>query len=227
VDPKRSPKAGILNPQGAPFQPARPGTAGARPGVPAPRQAPGLSDVLDQLGRDLQQLRIDFERFFNGALPFPPEELRGRVQAQIRNLRGMSNAANAVDTFRLSDMEARFNSYNELYNRRLRDAEEGRHLAARPVPPPAGRSYDPNQGIIFGDRVDPRAAEALYQGLVSSPGDAPRFDLDSFQTYLARQVTAIREKTGCTEVQFRLATEDGKIKLKARPVGAREGSQKD
>lgn len=220
MDPKRSPKAGVLNP----FQPARPGAAVARPGVPAPRQAPGLGDALDQLGRDIQQLRVDFERFFNGALPFPPEELRGRVQAQIRNLRGMSNLATAVDSFRLSDMEARYNSYNELFNRRLRDTEEGRHPAARPAPPPAPRRYDPAQGIVFGDRIDPQAAEALYQGLAASPGDAPRFDLDSFQTYLARQVNAIREKTGCAEVQFRLAAEDGKIKLKARPVAAREGS---
>jgi len=222
VDPKRSPKGGTLNSQ--PFQPARPGAAGVRPGAPAPRQAPGLSDLLDQLGRDIQQLRVDFERFFNGALPFPPEELRGRVQAQIRQLRGMSNLATAVDSFRLGDMEARFNSYNELFNRRVRDSEEGRHAAVRQAPPPAPRRYDPSQGITFGDRVDPEAAEALYQGLVAAPGDTPRFDLDSFQTYLARQVTAIREKTGCTEVQFRLATEDGKVKLKARPVAAREGT---
>ncbi len=214
----------MLNPQGAPFQSARPGAAVARPGAPASRQAPGLGDALDQLGRDIQQLRVDFERFFNGALPFPPEELRGRVQAQIRNLRGMSNLATAVDSFRLSDMEARYNSYNELFNRRLRDTEEGRHPAARPAPPPAPRRYDPAQGIVFGDRIDPQAAEALYQGLAASPGDAPRFDLDSFQTYLARQVNAIREKTGCAEVQFRLAAEDGKIKLKARPVAAREGA---
>ncbi|HEY2290003.1 MAG TPA: MXAN_5187 C-terminal domain-containing protein [Thermoanaerobaculia bacterium] len=222
MDPKRSPKAGVLNPQS--FQPARPGAAMARPGAPAPRQAPGLGDVLDQLGRDIQQLRVDFERFFNGALPFPPEELRGRVQAQIRQLRGMSNLATAMDNFRLSDMEARFNSYNELFNRRLRDTEEGRHPAARPAAAPPPRGYDPAQGIVFGDRIDPQAAEALYQGLAASPGDGPRFDLDSFQTYLARQVTAIREKTGCAQVQFRLAAEDGKIKLKARPVAAREGS---
>jgi hypothetical protein len=212
VDPKRNPRAG------GPFNP--PGAA-----VQTPRPArPALGEALDQLNREVQQLRVDFERFFNGALPFPPEELRGRVQAQIRNLRGMSNGATAVDSFRLSDLEARFNSYNELFNRRLRDSEEGRHPAARPASPPAPRRYDPAQGIVFGDRVDPEAAAALYQGLVSAPGDTPRFDLDSFQTYLTRQVTAIREKTGCTQVQFRLATEDGKVRLKARPVAAREGT---
>jgi hypothetical protein len=234
VDPKRNPRTGgAFNSQGTPLQAARPGVA-ARPGASGPqppgrRQAPGLSDLLDQLNRDVQQLRVDFERFFNGALPFPPEELRGRVQTQIRTLRSLSTSATAVDAFRLGDLEARFNSYNELFNRRLRDTEEGRHAGrqAAAAPPPAPRRHDPNQGVVFGDRVDPEAAEALYQGLVSAPGDTPRFDLDSFQTYLARQVTAIREKTGCAQVQFRLATEDGKVKLKARPVAAPEGSQKE
>jgi hypothetical protein len=228
VEPKRPPRAGgaSLPQQGSPLQPSRPGAQapGARPGAPAGRQAPGLVEALDRLGRDVQQLRVDFERFFNGALTIPPEELRGRVQAQIRNLRAASNQATAVDSFRLSDFEARFNSYNELFNRRLRDLEEGRLPAARTAPPPAPRRFDPARGVVFGDRVDPEAAEALYQGLVSAPGDSPRFDLDSFQTYLARQTAAIREKTGCAQVQFRLATEDGKVKLKARPVVAREGS---
>lgn len=215
MDPKRSPRSGMGT---------QPGAGSVPPGRPGARQAPGLGDMLDQLGRDIQQLRVDFERFFNGALPFPPEELRGRVQAQIRQLRGMSNLATAVDTFRLGDLEARFNSYNELFNRRVRDQEEGRAPVAHAVPSPAPRRFDPAQGITLGARIDPEAAEALYHGLAASPGDSPRFDLDSFQTYLARQVAAIREKTGCDQVQFRLANEDGKVKLKARPVTAREGS---
>jgi hypothetical protein len=227
VDPKRSPKAfpDASRAQGPPGQPARPGVPPKRPGAPAEparRQVPGLNDAFDQLGRDIKQLRVDFERFFSGALPLPPEELRARVQAQLRQLRGMTQMT-AVDNFRLGDLEARFNSYNELFNRRLRDAEEGRHPAARPVPA-APRQHDPSQGIVFGERIDPEAVEALYQGLAAAPGDAPRFDLDSFQTYVTRQVAALRDKTGCTHVQFRLAMEDGKVKLKARPVAAREGT---
>jgi hypothetical protein len=226
VDPKRSPRAGLgpLPTQGSPLQAARSGAGGGRSGPAGGRQAPAVSEILDQLGRDIQQLRIDFERFFNGALPVPPEELRGRVQAQIRGLRGMTNLATAVDSFRLGDFEARFNSYNEMFNRRLRDLEEGRAAAVRAAPPAAPQRYDPQQGIVLGDRIDPEATEALYRGLVAAPGESPRFDLDSFQTYLSRQVAAIREKTGCAQVQFRLAAEDGKVKLKARPVAAREGS---
>jgi hypothetical protein len=75
-------------------------------------------------------------------------------------------------------------------------------------------------GIVFGAQLEPGAVSALYEGLASR-GEGPKFDLDSFGTYLARQVAALREKTGCDEVQFRLAEEEGKLKLKARPVPAK------
>jgi hypothetical protein len=127
-----------------------------------------------------------------------------------------------VDSFRLGDLEARFNTYNELFNRRLREREEGRHRVHRPAPVEVQR-FDPLKGIVIGANVDPEAAEALYQGLASRPASAPRFDLDSFRTYLSRQVSALQAKTGCAEVQFRLAEEEGTLKLKARPVN-RQGS---
>lgn len=215
MDPKRSPS---LNPA------KRPGPGTGNPSVSPDRgSAIGVSEAIDRLGRDVQQLRVDFERFFNGALPFPPEELRNRVQVQLRQLRN-ANLSTAVESFRLGDLEARFNSYNELFNRRLRDREEGRHPQAAHQAPPPTRRHDPEKGILVGDRVDPEAAEALYCRLASAPGDSPKFDLDSFQTYLVKQAAAIRAKTGCSEVQFRLAVEDGKTKLKARPV---QGSQGD
>jgi hypothetical protein len=181
-----------------------------------------VGEALDQLARDIRQLQIDFERFFNGGLPLPPEEQRTRVQAQLRNLRNL-NMPSAVDSFRLNDLEARFNSYNELFNRRVRDIEEGRrgHKVFAFV---EKQRFDPRGGIVFGSEIDPEAAEALYHGLSAGAGDGPRFDLDSFQTYLRRQTEAIRQKTGCEEVQFRVAEEEGKLKLKARPVPSRQGS---
>lgn len=209
--PGPAPAAGSARP-GAPARPAdrlRP----APPAAGAARRE--IQEELDQLARDVQQLRIDVERFFSGALPVPPEELRNRLQTQLRQLRNR-NVSAVADSFRLGELEARFNSYNELFNRRLRDHEEGRR-AARPAAPPPSR-FDVEKGVVVRDRVEPAAAEALYVGLSASPGEGPKFDLDSFQTYLERQAAAIRQKTGCDQVQFRLAQEDGKVKLKARPV---------
>ncbi len=223
MDPKRSPRAGS-SPSAFPKSVPGSGRAGGAPATPVPasrRPVPGLGEALDLLARDIRLLQIEYEKFFNGALPMPPEDFRHRVQTQLRNLRNATTTS-AVDNFRLADLEARFNSYNELFNRRVREREEGRHRAHRPAPVEV-RRFDPRQGIVVGETVDPEAAEALYQGLASGPGDGPRFDLDSFQTYLARQAAAIRAKTGCAEVQFRLADEEGKLKLKARPL-SHEGS---
>jgi hypothetical protein len=233
VDPKRPsrPGSGTIKLAKLPQRPGAPGAA-QRPGAPGPsaggsasaaaRLATPLGETLDQLGRDIRQLQIDCERFFNGGLPLPPEELRNRLQIQIRNLRTLK-IASTLDSYRLGDLEARFNSYNELFNRRLRDREEGRRPGALHTVHPERRRYDPREGVTLGGSFDPEAVEALYQGLASRPGDGPKFDLDSFEKYLARQVAALREKTGCDQVQFRLAEEDGKLKLKARPI-SRTGS---
>lgn len=221
MDPKRPSHSGVR-----PIQPAKPAASGGAAAVSpvgAARIAPPLGDVLDQLAREIRQLQIDSERFFNGGLPVPPEELRNRIQTQIRSLRTLK-ITSTLDSYRLGDLEARFNSTNELLNRRLRDREEGRRP---PSAPSAGhlerQRYDTREGITLGRSFDPEAVEALYQGLASRPGDGPKFDLDSFEKYLSRQVAALREKTGCDEVQFRLAEEDGKLKLKARPL-LRSGS---
>lgn len=188
----------------------------AAPKAPTARSV-NLQEALDQLGRNIQQLRIEFERFFNGGLTVPPEELRNRIAMQLRQFRSINLTA-AVDSFRLSDFEARFNTYNELFNRRLREREEGRQPGRVTTEIELPPRYDVAAGILVADSIEPAAAEALYVGLSKGGGEAPRFDLGSFQTYIERQAAAIRERTGCSQVQFRLADEDGKLKLKARPI---------
>jgi hypothetical protein len=239
MEPKRNPRADQGGGQGAgrPL-PGAPGTPGGRPGsspsglgatAPPARGAlagsagsatPTVAEAVDRLAADIKQLRVDFERFFSGALAFPPEELRTRVQVQLRTLRNV-NAGTPVDRFRLGDLEARFNSYNELFNRRVGQREEVHRqtaVAAAAAAPAARSRFDPAAGVVIGLAADPAAVTALYEGLAAG-GSGPRFDLASFDAYLQRQAAAIRAKAGCDDVLFRLAAEDGKLKLKARPVG--------
>ena len=69
----------------------------------------------------------------------------------------------------------------------------------------------------LGESLDKRSVEALYQGLYRGSG---RVDYDSFRTYLAKNLEAIRQKTGCQEAEVRLVTEDGNAKLKVRPIAS-------
>lgn len=189
-----------------------------RPGAET-EPSPSVEPRLARLAALIEEFRIEAERYFNGALAIPPEDRRVKVQHALRDLRSMTMRS-AADQFRMSGLEARFNLLSESYGRRLREREEGRRSARRrdEAGEPASR-YDVDQGVVLGRTADPEAVEALYAGLARS-GAATRLDLETFRGYLARQIEEIRAKTGAEQVQFRLAQEDGRIKLKAKPVGA-------
>lgn len=161
-------------------------------------------------------MNLEYEKYFNGGLPIPPVPFRVKVENQLKQLRN-AQGLGAVERFRLASLEARFTSYAELSNRRLREREEGRRPRATVVARQAPR-HDAEQGITFGRELEPEALEALFAGLHRNNPSPPRFDLDSFGNYLRGQLAAIQQRTGCAEVQFRVANEDGKLKLKARPL---------
>ncbi len=121
----------------------------------------------------------------------------------------------AAESFRLGSLEAQFNSLGELHGRRLREREQT-HRVARSGEVPA-QKYDAQSGIAVGPSSEGAALEALFAGLYAGSG-AARVDFESFRGYIAGQVEAIRQKTGCSEVMFRVANEDGRLKLKAKPL---------
>jgi hypothetical protein len=138
----------------------------------------------------------------------------------MRQLRTL-NMRRSADSFRMSAIEARLSSYLEMFGRRLRNLEEGK-VAPRHGPAPAGeRPHDVERGVTVSARCEQDAVEALFSGLARRNGRAPTMDLDTVRGYIEKQVSQIREKTGCDAVQFRLVDEEGKVKLKARPVGGR------
>lgn len=169
---------------------------------------------IDRVERQIDDLRVEFERFFSGDLGAPPEPLRSEIRGGLRSLRA-NQFQTPVDSFRITQLEARFNSYNELFNRRLREREEGRDRQTAAPPP---RRPDPVRGVVVGSRIDAEAVKALYRGLHAGGDEVPRFDLDAFRSYLERQLASIRAKTGCSEIQFRTISEGGKVKLKAKPL---------
>ncbi|MEM6793819.1 MAG: hypothetical protein AAF725_07535 [Acidobacteriota bacterium] len=185
-------------------------------------QAAPTGDPTEQkllkLDQEIRQFHVDSRRFMAGDLDVPPEELMERIVATIRQIR-TSKMRGVADNFRLNSLEARFNSHRELHNRRLRERERkgvGRVLAGRD-------QLDPTQGIIFGENGDRQAVETLYKGLYLKSGTSnPKMDLERFRSYLHRQADVIRAKTGCTDIHFRIDTQDGgKAKIKAKPIRRR------
>lgn len=200
-----------------------------------------LNEDLDMLDRSIRQLQIEWEKFFGGAERKPPLELKGRVEALIRQW-AYSEIRNNTERFRYQTLTSRYNTFNELWSKRLRALEEGRpvaHLprtAATPQPPPpaaeparaeAARATRlpaaPSSGEVRISRPEQEtdAVRALFEQYVEArkrAGEAGVVRFDSFEKVIAQQATRILGQKGGQAVDFRLETKDGKVTLKARPV---------
>jgi hypothetical protein len=178
-------------------------------------QAPSEQDeALAKLDRDLKRFKIEYERFFTGNLSTPPDQLRQNIQKQIQNIR-MERLKSVAQRFQLNTLEARFNTFCVQFNRRLREKEEGD--SSREVAVRAERSIDTSDGIVLTESPDREAVRALYDDLYGRSGRTHKTDFDSFQAYLEKQASQIRQKTGCSQVRFRISSQAGQVKLKAKP----------
>ena len=176
-----------------------------------------VNEALREIDDEIRRLKVDFDRFFNGALPFPPEERRENLKRLLRRARG-ARLKTFADRFLLNTLEARFNTLSELFNRRLREMETSGGGAPRP---PRER-LDPRSGVVLGRKPDLEAVSALYNQLYSSAGRRAKTDFDSFQSYLRKQIEALHRRTGCEQIRFRVADAKGQPTLKAKPLAASE-----
>jgi hypothetical protein len=171
-------------------------------------------ELLMRLDQDIRRFQIDFERFFSGNLPIPPDQRRIGIQNQIKELRTVRLKTVSL-RFRYNTLEAKFNAFLVLFNRRLREHELGK-VAARARS--ADGDIDPAIGIVVDEKPSTAATQALYNGLYADSDSGPKADFELFHSYLEKQARKIRQTTGCNQVRFRVAHEGGKTKLKAKPV---------
>ncbi len=162
--------------------------------------------MIDRLEAEIRRYRIEFQRFLNGEASIPPEEVESKLRKRINEIVGQPQLSSA-DRFRLSGLESRFNSLNELFRRRQRDHLESHTTpAATTAPAPASVDLEADS--------EARQVEALYDAIYSDRSTA--VGLDDFHNYLTRRAAELRQRTGCDKVRFTVEAEEGKPKLKAR-----------
>lgn len=160
---------------------------------------------LDEFERDIKRLQIEFSRYFAGDLDRPPFEMRDELAARVRRLRLKPNPSTA-ERFRLNALTARLGSLNELFDRRLRN-----HRASSRQP------NRPTDSVVAGSERGSRAVRRLFLELYKE--EEPSATISGFEKFLAKQVSEIRSRTGCSSVQFRVIENDGRRSLKAKPLG--------
>jgi hypothetical protein len=187
----------------------------------------GLEEDLGILEHSIKLLQIEWEKFFGGVERKPPTDLKGRVEGLIRKY-AYGEMRNNTDRFRYQTLTARYNTFNELWTKRLRAMEEGRiaglHGRAAVVPAPSAAAKRPagsGQVRVQDPQRDTEAVRALFDRFLEvrkETGEGGAVKFESFQKIVTQQAARILAEKGAQAVEFRLETKDGKVSLKARPV---------
>jgi hypothetical protein len=187
-----------------------------------------LAEDLDTIERSIRQLQIEWEKFFSGIEKKPPLDMKTRLERLIRKYAG-EEIRNNTERFRYQTLTARYATFNELWSKRLRAAEEGRPIAHTPrhapaaaAPPsmPAAAPRTPSEYRVR-NPTDADGVRALFDRYMEArrqAGDEGPVKFESFQKIIGQQADRILKEKGGQAVDFRLETKDGKVSLKAKAV---------
>ena len=188
---------------------------------------------LDEFETRLFQLKIVYEKYFNGLEKLEPSRERDDTRRMLRDLEQERYNSTAL-RYRMNTLKARFTSIDLYIQRNLVMIERGTHpkfkfradlsergqAGAAPTPPPPSP-------IVQQREREEAAYKAVYDKYVEMrrgagiTSDVPFQDL---RNLLAKQVRAIKSRYQCDSVKFRVVSEEGQVKIKAVPLVKRTES---
>jgi hypothetical protein len=187
-----------------------------------------IDEDLQVLDAKMKSLRLDYEQYFLGSRPRAPSQLRGEVQKMVAFYANQP-IQNTALRFKFNNLRARFFSFRRHWDETLRKIEDGsyeRHVFKADLHARERSQRGKGEAAAAKAGAAPEkpegAPDELFSSYVAAREEcgqgAKGLTPESFERMLKTQEAAIREKTGCKAVRFRVVVEAGKTKLKASPV---------
>jgi hypothetical protein len=172
--------------------------------------------ALNDLEHMIEQLKRDYESFFAGGAKRPPIDLRTNTERSVRKFASVQTLNNA-QRFRYNSLAARFNVYAELWNKQMRMKEEGKlPPGSMPSTVEPKRKHETRQAS-----PEAKLRELFKSYAATKPatgGAGAVLNYDNFVKALSKQKEQIMKEHQCKDVEFYLAEEEGRTKLKARVI---------
>jgi len=193
-------------------------------------------EELNQLERDIRQLKIEYEQYFGGGKKRPPADLEWRIETTMKRYSDRGAQMNFAQRFRYSNLAQMYSKYREMFRKKLKQKEEGsvqRHFgaAAREIENEraAKRAAEPHPDIseplsiaISCENPDQekKKVEHLYAAFRHAKEQAgeetARFTLEAFQQFVRQKTGDLKKQKNAHEVEFVVSVEGKHARLKAR-----------
>jgi len=172
---------------------------------------------LGILGDRMRLVKIEWDLFFAGHRKIPPSREMTDLESFARDLKAVPIPEHA-SRFRLDTLYSNYVSMRELWSKRLQRLEEG---GPRSKPRPSRAAGTAAGEIVISDpAAQQNRIKTLFQEFLahSDPERVKNLEFQVFAANIAQQVEALIRKTECGAVRLRIQLEDGKVKVKARPL---------
>ena len=175
-----------------------------------------LIDQITVLERALQGHIRKWEMFFSGTEKIPPEIERERINRRIRFL-SEQTVNRRADQFRIEQLQHRFMTYSQNWERMLREREEGRKvqpLTKSDLGPPAAANAPPPGPV---KEEEDSSLFDRYCAAKTEHGIDVAVDRKTFNEQITAQKTKIEERLG-RKVRFEVRVEGDQVRVVARKI---------
>ena len=202
---------------------------------------------LNDLERGITALKVEYERFFGGELKRVPLQSRRSIEETLRRL-GNAEIEKAAERFRLQSIQSRYNSFAELWEKRMQAREEGqtgplkRRASVRPAAAVAAGAPTPASGTrVKGSpaadvaallaaaeaavaRTAPPPAPSASPDATRAPSVKPRSRVDF--TPLFKRYVAARQALGEDVSRLQYEKFEDAVRRQAEEIRQKTGSSR-
>ncbi|HMO17651.1 MAG TPA: MXAN_5187 C-terminal domain-containing protein [Oligoflexia bacterium] len=178
-----------------------------------------VQEQLDAFEARLKELKILYEQYFCGLLPFQPEKEHKEVSRLSRELL-RSPFRNSQANFRLKNLVARFQTLATYWERVLKQREEGNYHRDKFK---SKIRADENRMINRRNSSEGQAEKAVrelfdtYRRALENSGLASsHLTFEKFSADIQGKAKILGADKGKNAVSFRVEIEGGKVSIKAR-----------
>jgi hypothetical protein len=178
-----------------------------------------IDEQISQLEDNLRRLKIEYDIYFNGASPRPPNDTHWRVDTAVKRLSD-SPQMNFQQRFRFTALAQRYALFNQMWQQRIRSKEEGPRRTAAELREDQKR---PAFQIKWNDPAsEPDKVDKLYAALVEAKRkvgeNADGIAQEAFKRFVQQKTDQLKRDFRCQQVEYVVEVEDGQVKLRAKGV---------
>ena len=173
-----------------------------------------VDEELVRLEENIRRLKIEYEAYFNGGKPRPPNDTLFRVQQAIKRYSADTSKLSVSQRFRFNQLQQGYAVHSDLWRKRLRNKEEGLESFARK----SAMETPPATQVIWQDPDrEPAKVDQLLQVLLEAKQRAGERtdDIDpvSFLKFVREKTSQLKQEHGCDSVQFSVTVKDGRVRF--------------